>query len=322
MDYRGPKLLALICLGSVIGSAAAASGSKSLIRAMDWLAPDGYATALNSEPVTRLKMSGLNKKSIDKFIIGQTLFNTPTILGGQAAKAGISCASCHSNGRSNPYFQFPGVSGAPGTADVTHSFFSSFRGNATFDPVTIPDLTKAGKISRNPENDDLEKFVRDLIVEEFNGSEPSSASLTALAHYIRTISPPRDEGAKMKWMALGIEAHFDRAEEAFYSAEQTLNAGDTNLAILLFAGARHQIGLVYERFQGSELTNEAQRLENLGQKLGLIQTAIRNDNAKTTDLLRSWSDEFSRTKDLLDDKVELSLYNPDKLTAALGEEGL
>nr|QQZ49991.1 hypothetical protein JKL49_25640 [Phenylobacterium glaciei] len=61
--------------------------------------------------------------------------------GGQAARAGVACETCHRSGRSNPDFLFPGVSGPPGSADVTSSLFSSHRGDGIDDPVPIPDLS-------------------------------------------------------------------------------------------------------------------------------------------------------------------------------------
>ncbi|NJS15549.1 MAG: hypothetical protein HC788_14335, partial [Sphingopyxis sp.] len=124
---------------------------------------------------------------------GEALFNSPSLLGGQAAKGGLSCASCHVNGRGNRHFVMTGVSDAPGTADVTNSFFSPARGNGRFDPVVIPDLALPGKVARDPAAAALEPFIRTLIVEEFSGSEPTPAMLGALAAYVRAVRPVRAE---------------------------------------------------------------------------------------------------------------------------------
>ena len=98
--------------------------------------------------------------------VGRAAFGTPVLLGGQAARAGLSCESCHRAGRGNPDFQFPGASGAPGTADVTLSLFSSHRGNGVHDPKAIPDLSgPRDRLKVAP--GDLPKFIRGLIVEEF-----------------------------------------------------------------------------------------------------------------------------------------------------------
>src|SRR4051794_39917057 len=124
--------------------------------------------------------------------IGRIAFRAPLLLGGQAARAGLSCATCHRNGRTNTHFHFPGLSGDAGTADVTASLMSSHRGDGIFNPKPIPDL--AGdpsklKISRDPQKDDLRKFIDGLITQEFNGPEPPPAALAGIAAYVRSMSP-------------------------------------------------------------------------------------------------------------------------------------
>ena len=80
-----------------------------------------------SDPVLHLTQhpsTCLTEPNLPAVQRGALLFESPTLLGGQAAKAGLSCAACHRNGRGNPVFVFPGISGPPGTADVTHGLFS------------------------------------------------------------------------------------------------------------------------------------------------------------------------------------------------------
>src|SRR6185369_16706175 len=93
---------------------------------------------------------------------------------------------------SNPDFLFPGVSGAPGTADVTSSLFSTHRGNGTDDPRPIPDLSGPKdrlKVAQAPAEARLEPFIRGLITEEFDGPEPTPAVLDGLAAYVRALNP-------------------------------------------------------------------------------------------------------------------------------------
>ena len=120
---------------------------------------------------------------------GDLLFNSPLLLGGQAAKAGLSCASCHRNGRGNPDFVFRGISGAAGTADVTNGLFSKKRADGVFNPVPIPDLATAdGHVQvdrRRP--GELEAFLTAQIIEEFSGQPPNSNVVSDLAAYIREI---------------------------------------------------------------------------------------------------------------------------------------
>lgn len=120
---------------------------------------------------------------------GALLFSSPTLLGGQAAKAGLSCAACHRNGRDNPDFLFMGISDAPGTADVTHGLFSKIRADGVFNPVAIPDLAHPDgrrTVDRDV-NGALEAFLSAQIVEEFSGSEPDERVIADLAAYIRAL---------------------------------------------------------------------------------------------------------------------------------------
>src|SRR3954454_1234593 len=124
--------------------------------------------------------------------IGRAAFRAPLLLGGQAARAGLSCSSCHRNGRGNPDFLFPGISGAPGTADVTASLLSSHRGDGIFNPRPIPDLAgpvTARKVSRDRGDPALAAFITGLITQEFDGPEPSPRVLAGVVDYVRALSP-------------------------------------------------------------------------------------------------------------------------------------
>src|SRR3954452_11689999 len=130
--------------------------------------------------------------------IGRIAFRAPLLLGGQAARAGLSCSSCHRNGRTNADFHFPRISGAPGTADVTACLMSSHRGDGFFNPKPIPDL--AGdpaklKVSRDPHKDDLKRFIHGLITQEFDGPEPPAAILDGLVAYVRSLSVKNCRGS-------------------------------------------------------------------------------------------------------------------------------
>lgn len=317
MDCRGPKLLGFLFIIAGTSALFAQSAREHPIGATKWLASEGQVEALTTAPVVRLSIKSITPAKARLFSAGESLFHTPTLLGGQAAKVGISCASCHTSGRTNVYFQFPGVSGAPGTADVTHSFFSSYRGNATLDPVPIPDLTKSGKISHDPESPELEEFVRDLIVEEFDGVEPGQRVLEAISFYIRSLAAPADEKGQMQIAPLTLAMHLDRAEEAFETAVAYWQDGDRNMAALLFAGARQQLRLMHERFDSDELRKEQRTIRKLGQKLGVIQRTTLSSKQLPHASLKKWANEFSSARDRLDASADESLYNPEILAASL-----
>jgi hypothetical protein len=122
--------------------------------------------------------------------LGNLAFNSPYILGGAAQKASISCGSCHVNGASNPKLFIPGLSTHPGNFDTTSSLFNPRTDNGVLDPLTIPSLRGARFLA--PYGHDgrmasLRDFVRNVIVNEFAGSEPSAQLLDAIVVYIEDI---------------------------------------------------------------------------------------------------------------------------------------
>jgi cytochrome c len=122
--------------------------------------------------------------------LGNLAFNTPYTLGEAAQKAHISCASCHVNGASNPKLFIPGLSTRPGNFDTTNSLFNPKTDNGVLDPVTIPSLRGARLLApygHDGRTGSLRDFVRNVIVNEFAGTEPSSQILDAIVAYIEDI---------------------------------------------------------------------------------------------------------------------------------------
>ena len=122
--------------------------------------------------------------------LGNLAFNSPYILGDTARKAHISCATCHVNGTSNPRLSIPGLSTRPGTFDTTNSLFNPKTDNGVLDAVTIPSLRGArflGPYGHDGRTASLRDFVRNVVVNEFAGAEPSPQILDALVAYIEDI---------------------------------------------------------------------------------------------------------------------------------------
>src|SRR5262245_29674067 len=122
--------------------------------------------------------------------LGDLAFNSPSILGDVARRAGISCGTCHVGGANNPKLFIPGLSAGPGTFDTTGALFNPKADNHVFDPVRIPSLRGARYLA--PYGHDgriasLRDFVRNVIVGEFAGPEPSPAILDAIVAYIHDI---------------------------------------------------------------------------------------------------------------------------------------
>jgi cytochrome c peroxidase len=122
--------------------------------------------------------------------LGDMAFNAPNILGAPARQAGVSCGTCHVNGAGNSKLFIPGMSTRPGNFDTTGPFFHPKANNLALDPVRIPSLRGARYLA--PYGNDgrtasLRDFIRNVIIVEFAGPEPSPQILDALTAYIQDI---------------------------------------------------------------------------------------------------------------------------------------
>jgi cytochrome c peroxidase len=123
--------------------------------------------------------------------LGDLLFSSPDILGATARRAGISCATCHQQGHNNPALYIPGLSSRPGTFDVSGALFNPKADNGVFDPVTPPSLRGAKYLAPYAHDGrfpTLREFIRNAIVNEFAGPEPSAQVIDALEAYIKEIA--------------------------------------------------------------------------------------------------------------------------------------
>ena len=299
------RLLSALPFALLLGGAA--DSLKLPVRDSQWLAPGTLYAGLSREP-PECFVPPADPARRRQSEIGRAAFRTPLLLGGQAARAGLSCASCHRNGRGNPDFVFPGLSAAPGTADVTASLMSSHRGDGRFNPRPIPDLggpRAALKVSQDPAAGTLEAFIRGLVVEEFDGPEPSPAVLDGLAAYVRALRP---EGCRGGDRRISLASRLVLAEQAvaLAAAEQ----GETRR--LLFAAARSQLGAIDERFAipGGEPARAL--LRDADRDLA----ALRSGNGDLGAWRRHWPE---RRRQLL--RLERrSLFDPQRLRAALAHD--
>src|SRR6201985_3868302 len=111
-------------------------------------------------------------------------------MGGGARQANISCKTCHVNGAGNAKLFMPKMSTRPGNFDTTGPLFNPRANNDVLDPVTIPSLRGARYLApygHDGRMGSLRDFVRNVIVNEFAGPEPSPAILDALVAYIQDI---------------------------------------------------------------------------------------------------------------------------------------
>lgn len=306
---------------AVLAAALVAANSALPLRAMQWLkiadAPDlgsdNIASANMVDAVNYTPNICLPRDVDDAALEGEILFRTPLLLGGQAAKARMSCQSCHINGADNPNFHFPNASGAPGTADVSNSFFSAKGGNGSFDPVAIPDLSQPGKISRDAPGA-LENFLAILIVTEFAGDRPDQEMLVALAAYTRALKTCGADDIKRQ---ADLVTDLMLIDNAMAFAQKRLANDAPDMAYMLIAGARDIMGLLHERYAAENLSGERaelQRLSLAARDIGRIKKADKREKA-----IAAWRKQFSELRRKLQDKEFASLYNRTKLAEIIGQ---
>ena len=320
MDRHAAAARFLI-LAALVASAALAAGKAtdlSMIHAARWLAPNAdrapALTTTRSECLTKAADPG----QAYLVEVGRAAFRTPILLGGQAARAGIACESCHQGGRSNPDFFFPGLSGAPGTADVTSSLFSSHRDDGIDNPKPIPDLSgpKASlKVSQDPSGKALESFIHGLVTEEFDGAEPSPQVLAGLAAYVRALSPSACPPEPRR--PLRIDDFVDNARRAVRAAALALDRHDPATAVFLVEAARTQLGLINERFDLPASTRPREALRAADLDLRAVLAAVRSGDRRGGERLSVWLAQSPSWAAVVEAAAPDSLFNPARLALAV-----
>ncbi|HEY1561708.1 MAG TPA: hypothetical protein VGF71_12600 [Caulobacteraceae bacterium] len=272
-----------------LAAAFTAPSAAPPLRALRWLAPgaDG-ARLLTSRPVECLPPPRSAEEAY--FIeVGRAAFRTPMTLGGQAARAGVDCETCHRNGRRNTDFHFPGISGDPGTADVTSFIFSSHRGKPGFKPVAIPDLggpKTALKVNQSPKSADLEHFIHGLVTEEFEGAEPSPSVLKGLAAYVRALSPNACPVGRIETVTLAGD--LSDARRAVHAGIQALARKDTATAVAMAAAARSVLGAIAERYGAPGLEADVGALRAADLDLAAVIDDVRANRTEAQVGLETW----------------------------------
>ena len=317
MGRRRQAALFLIGIAvAVAGIALAGVATQSPLRAAHWLPTDRQAHALSHEPRECLRPAS-SPLEVRRIAIGRAAFRTPLLLGGQAARAGLSCNSCHRNGRGNPDFQVPGLSGTPGTADVTSSLMSSHRGDRLDNPKPIPDLSgpvRNLKVSRDPKDRALETFIHGLIVEEFDGPEPTAMTLDGLAHYVRALSP---RGCPTKpEQPVRLAEYLSDARAAAQATQFALDAHDGATARLTLASARSALGMIDERYATPMLARDRELLRESDLELAAIQDAVDTGAADASLRVTAWLAKTPRWFAPLARDERLSLFNVERLVSS------
>lgn len=250
--------------------------------------------------------------------IGRAAFRSPLLLGGGAARGGLSCNSCHVDGHSNPDFHFEGLSGEPGTADVSSSILSKVRDDGAFNPLPIPTLVGvAGKSSFGTAapQPTLRAFIASAIVEEFQGEPTPPAILDGLVAYIGRMSAAACPSGPARTTARGAMSDVRRSLAA---AARARAAGDRASADFLLASARAALGEVHDRFPRSEDRERRQALVDLSRDIEALRS--RSSDAAFAGDLAAIDDRASRLSRRLHRARRGSLYDAEALAEFLGRK--
>ena len=287
------------------------------IRAARWVAPSvDPVRVLTQRPVECLSKPQTIEDAYE-VEVGRAAFRTPLLLGGQASRAGLACDSCHTNGRTNRTFFFPGLSGPPGTADVTSSLFSSHRDDGIDNPKPIPDLggdKSMLKVTQAIGTPDLRRFIDGLITQEFDAAEPPPGALRGIDAYVRALTPSACSQDATE--PVRVAQTISDARRAVQAAIGALDRIDAQTAVLLVESARTQLSLIDERYGAFPRDRINLRVAALDLGAAIADVRAGRDSHARSDLL-VWlarAPEWSRL--VQRDEVN-SLYNPVALRKTL-----
>ncbi|MGE0742822.1 MAG: hypothetical protein AB7O98_15900 [Hyphomonadaceae bacterium] len=239
---------------------------------------------------------------------GRALFRSPVLLGGPAARAGLSCHACHENGRVNAHFLLPELTDRAGAADVTSEWSSRVRGDGRLNPLDIPDLAGVAQrtVLGRDRDPSLEHFVHGVIVEEFQGPEPPDAALRSLIAYLRAL----DSGACIEGAPVTLSSAADDVRRAVAAAEAMEDAATASLVL---ASAQDAIGRIAERLPARRFARERSTLAQLSRDL----TGMRGDREALAAAAPGWRARFDAAIARIAPREHRTYFNEAMLRAAL-----
>jgi len=317
MDCRRPAIGLILGL-SLISLAASCTPSVSLQGSpspdvLKWVQPGTDLVSVLSENPAECLPDGA--KADPNIQLGRAAFRSPFLLGGQAARQGLTCQACHTQGQTNDDFFVIGLSDQPGTADVTNFHFSDDLGDEVFNPSLIPSLSdEVHGVNYNPESAELEALVTRLITKEFNGETPDPQVFSGLVSYLRALdvkacSYDEEDVPTLKGTAL-MNYNIESVSDMFEALE---TSGYSSISKqFMIAAVRHEIGNIYKHYPGKTALQDD--LINLGQLLNARQGDV--EHARLMQASEIWANLEPQLKV----QYEKSLFNPDFIPKWLREK--
>jgi hypothetical protein len=311
---RGSLLLQILLLLAV-GNLALADPQVGQLDDLKWIDPgaDPVAELTRVRPECTRPPSGAAAASL--VALGRIAFRSPVLLGGIAARSGMSCNTCHRNGHDNPAFFLAGVSGNPGTADVTGALFSRGRDDGSFNPVPIPTLVDAASdppFGSVLPMDDLRDFHLAIVVEEFQGQLPPDAVLEGLHAYVDALRSgacpaPASEEVTLEGDSLDLEAAYDVMLWAIERA-------DIPTAEFVSLAWKAALGRMHQRFAPD---GRSQGLVKVSRALTPVRALLETDPGEAATALARVRDLQRGVLSALGAEASRSFYDPGFLEKAL-----
>lgn len=301
--HRGAVRLVAAFAALVLTGAAAPAAL--LVREQSWTAPgETLAHDLTHAPGECLA------ERTPQTEIGRALFRSPALLGGPAARTGLSCNACHSNGGVNARFLLPELTDRIGHADVTSEWSSNVRGDGRMNPLPIPDLADVSQRQtfghlREPS---LEAFVHSAIVEEFQGEAPPAQALDGVMAYLRAL---RSDACAAP-TSVTVQTAADDVRRAVSAAE----TADAPTASLLLLAGQDAIGRIVERLPPARFARDRLAFETLSRELGAMRRAG-DLSAATAAALPGWRARFDAAVARVARRERGTYFNEATLRAAL-----
>lgn len=231
-------------------SAAAPPGTGALDD-LAWLNPHSDRVRLLTEaPPAPLVLDHLDRHERFLVDIGRIAFHAPDLLGGLAARQGMSCNTCHTSGGANQNFFIEGVSNEPGTFDTTDALFSKVTEDGLDNPVVIPSLHHVAESAPYPSDGRflrLEDMVTHVIVDEFQGSTPPSLVMAGLLAYLSRLEGPVDP-MTTRPVPIRLDTELFEVGHSAETLEHALKLADPRLVHFIVQAMRRQLGRIAQRF--------------------------------------------------------------------------
>ncbi|MEP7210657.1 MAG: hypothetical protein ABI740_07460, partial [Alphaproteobacteria bacterium] len=294
-----------------VKSALSDEAQASDIAVLRWIAKGSDRVAfLTTQPVECIKSTS-DATLAHRRDLGRIAFDSPALLGGAAGRKGLACGSCHLDGRGNVDLFIEGVSGDPGTADVTSSLFSKTRGDGEFNPKPIPDLAaKDGKQIKDRRGAEFRVKVHGLVADEFDGQEPPAPVFEDLLVYLDALDIAACSNPAAR-VTLRPQRDLDAVGMALIGAREATDPAETEFWIRV---ARRRLEKIDERYLAPDLTPVRARIGRLSAALGAEADAIHASKAPTPPITaEGWA---ALVKAVADGEPK-SLYDPAVLKAGL-----